>query len=200
MNDERRQFQRLPLPEPIDGWFGDFPVRLVNVSGTGVLVQCDESIDAGSRALLRFFWRGREIELLAELTRTGEDGAGLAFVDDASMIRDLIADSANELLRAQEANALGNREMNLYGDQTLTAASSTESSTFVTWTYHDNNWKSHRSLLPDQPANGFTVYAGEPEEQVAMLRRTYEGGDTETRHLTRVFAEMSVVNLPKRGQ
>lgn len=200
MSDERRQFQRLQLPEPVDGWFGDYPVRLINVSATGALVQSDEPIDFGARALLRFFWRGSEVELLAELTRSDGDDAGLAFVDDTTMLRNLIAGSAAELLRAQEANAMGNREQNVYGDQTLTAASSTESSTFVTWTYHADGWKSHRSLLADQPPNGFTVYAGEPEEQVAMLRRTYEGGDTETRKLTRVFAEMSVVNRPKPAQ
>lgn len=201
MNDERRQFQRLQLEEPLDGWFGDYAVRLINVSGTGALVQCDEPIESGARALLRFFWRGREVELLAEMSRSGADGAGLAFIDDdASMIRNLIADSANELLRAQEANAMGNREQNIYGDETLTAASSTVSSAFVTWTFNDNGWKSHVSLIPDQPPNGFTVYAGEPEDQVALLRRTYEGGDTETRRLTRVFAEMSVVNASKSAQ
>ena len=200
MSDERRQFQRLDFDEPLDGWFGDFAVRLMNVSGSGVLVECDDEIPAGARALLRFFWRGREVELLAELTRSGNDGAGLAFVDDPAVIRDLIAGSATELLRAQEANAMGNREQNVYGDETLTAASSKVSSTYVTWTLADGTWTGRHSLVADQPPNGFTVYAGEPEEQVAMLRRTYESGDAETRRLTRVFAEMSVVSRPKSAQ
>ena len=201
MSDERRQFQRLEFDEPLDGWFGDFPVRLINVSGSGVLVQCDEPIEAGARALLRFFWGGHEVELLAEMTRDGEDGAGLAFVDDPAMLRDLIADSATQLLRAQEANALGKREQNVvYGDQTLTAASSRVSSTYTTWLYEDNTWRSRRSLVPDQPPNGFTVYSGEPEDQVNLLKRTYEKGDAETRHLTRVFAELSVVNAPKQAR
>ncbi len=82
MSDERRQFQRLQLDEPLDGWFGDYAVRLINVSATGALVQCDDEIPAGARALLRFFWRGHELELLSELSRSGQDGDGLAFVDD----------------------------------------------------------------------------------------------------------------------
>jgi hypothetical protein len=200
VSDERRQFQRLPFEPPLDGWFGDFAVRLLNVSGSGVLVECDEDIPAGARALLRFFWRECEIELLAELTRSGGDGAGLAFVDDPAMIRDLIAGTATELLRAQEANAMGNREQNKYGDQTLTAASSRATSTYTTWIYEAGAWESRRSLIADQPPNGFTVYSGEPEEQVDLLKRTYESGDTETRKLTRVFAEMSVVSRPKPAQ
>ena len=200
MSDERRQFQRLPLEQPLDGWFGDFPVRLLNVSGSGVLVECGEEIPAGARALLRFYWRQQEVELLAELTRTGGDGAGLAFVDDPAVIRDMIADTATELLRAQEANAMGNREKNVYGDQTLTAASSRATSTYTIWLYENGTWKSRRSLVADQPPNGFTVYSGEPDEQVNLLKRTYETGDTETRRLTRIFAEMSVVNRPKPAQ
>jgi hypothetical protein len=81
------------------------------------------------------------------------------------------------------------------GDQTLTAASArAHPGSFVTWTLGDDGWKTHRSRLPDQPPNGFTVSAGEPEEQIALLCRTYESGDTQARHLTRMLAELSVVN------
>jgi len=197
---ERRRFQRLPFEQPLDGWFGDFAVRLLNVSGSGVLIECEETIPSGARALLRFYWRGREVEILAELTRSGSDGAGLAFVDDPAMIHELIAGAAHELLRAQEANATGNREKNVYGDQTLTAASSRATSTYTMWMYENGTWTSRRSLVADQPANGFTVYTGEPDEQVDMLKRTWESGDTETRRLTRVFAEMSVVSGTKPPQ
>jgi len=200
VSDERRQFQRLPFDRPLDGWFGDFSVRLLNVSGGGALVECDDAIPAGARALLRFYWLDREVELLAELTRSGGDGAGLAFVDDPAVIRELIAGTATELLRAQEANALGDRERNIYGDQTLTAASSKVTSTYTTWIWENGAWQSRRSLIAEQPANGFTVDSGEAEEQVELLKRTYESGDTETRRLTRVFAEMSVVSRPKLDQ
>ena len=164
------------MSDELDGWFGDYAVRLSNVSATGALVQCDEEIPAGARALLRFFRRGAELELLAEFT-----GSALTFLEDTL-----------ELLLAREANALGNRDQNVYGDQTLTAASSRDSSTFVTWILGANGWRSHPSLVADQPANGFTVYATEPEDQVALLRSTYENGDAEAQRLTRVFAEMSL--------
>jgi hypothetical protein len=195
VTDERRQFQRLNLIEPIDGWFGDYSVRLVNVSATGALIDSDEHIPDDARGLLRFFWRGKEIELLAETARRVDAQTGLAFLDESETLRGLIADSARELLLAQEANALGKREANVIGDQTLTAASAgARLAGYVTWTLSDKGWKSRRSLLPDQPPDGFTVAAGEADDQVAMLCRTYESGDAEARSLTRMFAELSVAS------
>lgn len=194
MSDERRQFQRLTLAEPLDGWFGDYAIRLLNLSATGALIDCDEPLPDDARALLRFYWRGAEIELLARTARQLETQTGLEFLEESDVLYALLSDSATELLRAQQANAEGARDANVFGDQTLTAASSrARLHGFVTWTLSDTGkWKATRSLLPDQPPNGFTVAAGEPEDQVAMLCRTYESGDTESRRLTRMFAELSV--------
>lgn len=193
MSDERRQFQRLTLVEPLDAWFGDFAVRLLNISAAGALIDADEPLPDDARALLRFYWRGAEIELLARTARNLSTQTGLEFLEESETLCTLLAQSANELLRAQEANAAGQREANVFGDETLTAGSArARLAGFVTWTLGDNGWKATRSLLPDQPPNGFTVAAGEPEDQVQLLCRTYESGDTESRRLTRMFAELSV--------
>jgi hypothetical protein len=193
VSDERRQFQRLNLVEPVDGWFGDFAVRLLNVSATGALIESDEPLPDDARALLRFFWRGTELEILAKTARQLAVQTGLEFLEDSETLRALIADSATELLRAQEANALGQRDANIVGDETLTAASAgARLAGYVTWTFGDAGWKARRSLLPDQPPDGFTVAASEPEDQVSLLCRTYEAGDAEARRLTRMLAEISV--------
>ena len=193
MSDERRQFQRLTLVEPLDAWFGDFAVRLLNISAAGALIDADEPLPDDARALLRFYWRGAEIELLARTARNLSTQTGLEFLEESETLCTLLAQSANELLRAQEANAAGQREANVFGDETLTAGSArARLAGFVTWTLGDNGWKATRSLLPDQPPNGFTVAAGEPDDQVQLLCRTYESGDTESRRLTRMFAELSV--------
>ena len=193
MTEERRQFQRLTLLEPVDGWFGDYAVRLLNVSATGALVEADEELPDDARGLLRFFWRGAEIELLAKTARKLAIQTGLEFLEESEELCRLIAASATELLLAQEANAAGRRDANVFGDETLTTASAASRvGGFVTWTYGDGGWKARRSLLPDQPPDGFTIQAGEPEDQVALLCRTYESGDTESRRLTRMLAEISV--------
>lgn len=192
MNDERRIYQRLTLTEPVDGWFGDFAVRLIDVSATGAQIETDEPIPTDSRGLLRFYWRNSEVEITAELVRSAELRAGLRFVEEDETLRGLIAMSAEELLRAFEANAAGHREENAVGDRTITSVSEVLGHGYMIWTLDDGEWRSRHSLLPDQPDNGFTIAAGEDEEQVTLLRSTYESGDAEARKLTRMLAELSV--------
>jgi hypothetical protein len=192
VSDERRQFQRLALSEPLDGWFGDYPVRLVDVSAVGALVEFEEPIPPAARALLRFYWRGRELEILTEVVRTDDRRSGLQFVEESAELWSLIANSATEILLAMEANARGDREANVVGDQTFTSALRPHATGLVSWILGPDGWKSHRVLLADQPEDGFTVSESEPEEQVELLRRTYEDGDTEARRMTRMLAELSV--------
>lgn len=194
MSEERRHFQRLHLTKPVDGWFGDYSVVIVEVSASGVKVIHDEEIPLGSRGLLRFSWRGVELELLAEITRTEGARSGLRLIDDSKELRDIIEKSATEVLRAQEANAGGDRARNVVGDETLTAASAgvRGSSGFLQYHLSSGRWKCHRVLLPEQPEDGFTVSANEPQEQIDLLCTTYENGDEESKRMTRMIAELSV--------
>lgn len=192
MADERRVYQRLTLTEPLDGWFGDFAVRMIDVSATGALIEYDEPIPDDARALLRFFWRNRHIEVLAETARTLERRAGLKFLEENDELCQAIAASATEILLALEANAKGIRGANALGDETLTAAWLRPISGFVRWIFKAGQWHSERATSADQPSDGFTIAAGEPDDQVALLCHTYESGDTEARRLTRMLAELSV--------
>jgi hypothetical protein len=195
VSDERRQFQRLALVEPLDGWFGDFPVRLIDVSATGALIESYEPLPSDARALLRFFWRGVALEIMAETARAGEQRTGVHFVEESADLWALIAGSATELLLALEANARGDRDANVVGDQTFTAAMHAHASGYVTWVLGADGWKSRPALLPQQPDDGFTISAGEAEDQVEMLRHTYELGDAEAKRLTRMLAELSVASV-----
>lgn len=193
MSDERRHFQRLTLVEPLDAWFGDFPVRLIDVSATGALVEHDEPIPSDARALLRFWWRGEEVEVTAETVRRADNRTGLHFLDESDALCRLIASSATEMLLALEANARGEREANLVGDETLTAAWRRPAKGYVRWIFdHAAGWQSEQSAVADQPEDGFTIAAAEPDDQVALLCRTYESGDAEAKKLTRMLAELSV--------
>jgi hypothetical protein len=192
VSDERRLYQRLTLVEPLDGWFGDFAIRLVDVSATGALIEFDEAIHDDARALLRFYWRGNEIEILAEIARTSERRAGLKFLEDNDELCRLIAESATEMLLAFEANAQGERAANVVGDETMTSAWRRPMSGFVRWILSGDQWHSENASRADQPDDGFTIAAGESDEQVALLCHTYESGDTEARRLTRMLAELSV--------
>lgn len=194
MSDERRAYQRLTLSEPLDGWFGDFAVRLVDVSASGAQIEHDEPIPSDARALLRFYWRGEEVEILAETARqVYANRVGVRFLEESDTLRGLIAMSAADVLRALEANARGDRAANVVGDETLTSAWRTHATGYVRWELEDGHWTPHYAREPHQPENGFTISANEADEQVEMLRRTYETGDAEARRLTRMLAELSVL-------
>lgn len=190
---ERRVYQRLHLRRPIDAWFGDFAVRLIDVSANGALVEYDDDIPAESRALLRFYWRGEAIEILATTARREGKHSGLHFLDDSEILRQLIAACATELLAAQEANASGERPIDFEADETLHAASfGPLASGFIVWTLHEDGWRAETSAQPDLPDHGFVVRAAESEEQIELLCRAYESGDAEARRLIRLLAELSV--------
>jgi len=193
VNDERRAYQRLTLTEPLDGWFGDFSVRLVDVSASGAQIEHDEPIPADARGLLRFWWRGQEVEILASTARTIEEHrSGVQFLEENETLRGLIAMSAADLLRALEANARGDRTANVIGEETLTSAWQRPIAGYVSWIYEGGAWSATPSRHNGQPPNGFTISAAEADDQVEMLRRTYESGDGEARRLTRMLAELSV--------
>lgn len=193
MSDERRASQRLTLRQPLDGWFGDYAVRLVDVSASGAQLEHEEPIPEEAHGLLRFWWRGEELEILARTARTiHEKCTAVEFAEDSPTLNAQIAVSAAELLRASEANARGDRAANVIGDETLTAASRTLLSGFISWTLTPDGWKANLAPDPTQPSDGFTISASVPEHEVEMLRRTYEAGDAESRSLTRMLAGLSV--------
>jgi hypothetical protein len=193
--------QRLHLTRPIDGWFGDYPVRLIDVNTNGAMIEHEDAIPVGTTGLLRFRWRDYQVDVAAETSRTIEGQSSLRYVGVHETLDVLIKQSAEEVLRAQEANAAGDREDNIVGDETLTSASAglRRGLGFLVYTYNDSVWSTRRSLLPEQPDDGFTVAAGETQEQIDMLCRTYERGDDEARQMTRMLAELSVAaRAPKQ--
>jgi PilZ domain len=194
MIEERRSFERLNLTKPIDGWFGDFSIMVVEVSVGGAKIVHDDPIPMGARGLLRFNWRGRELEVLSQITRSDGARSGLHFLEHCEDLVTLVNQWASEVLHAQEANADGDRAQNVVGDETLTAASAGARAMSGYLQYHlsADGWKCHRALLPDQPEDGFTVSANESQEQIDLLCRTYEGGDAEAKKMTRMIAQLSV--------
>jgi hypothetical protein len=182
------------LTKPLDGWFGDYSVQLVEVSARGAAMLHEDELPIGARALLRFAWRGEELEITAEIARTTGQRSGIHFIDDSADLRRMIELSALELLRAQEANATGDRERNVIGDETLTAASAGARALrgYLVFELDGGKWKSRVALVPDQPANGFTVAANESDEQIDLLCRTFESGGEEERRMTRMIAQLSI--------
>jgi hypothetical protein len=184
---------RLNLTKPLDGWFGDFLVTLIEITSDGATALHGDAIPNGARALLRFPWRGVDLEVTAEISGGSDGRSTLRFVDKSAELRQAIDASGDELLRAQVANLRGDREKNIIGEETLTSASLGARGLlgYIVFRLTPDGWQQTRSLLPDQPDDGFTVLADEPQEQIDMLCRTYESGDAETQKMMRSIAELS---------
>lgn len=194
---ERRKFQRLYLTKPLKGRFGNRPVNLVDVSATGALIEDGGNIPVGQKKNLRFTWRKKKVMIKAETVRTKQGRAGLRFLENSKQLRRLIKESATEMLRAQQANMEGNREENVVGDDTLTAASTgiLGKKGYMVYNLEQGVWTKRGALIAEQPPNGFTVSAAEPEDQVALLCDAYQRGDEEARRMTRLLAELSVATV-----
>ena len=111
-------------------------------------------------------------------------------------LRQMLADHVNRILRAQQANAMGNRDANVIdGDSTITslgAARRAAASGFSVFRLGPEGWTKRPALLPDQPPDGFTVFAYEDDEHLAGLCRAYEQADDQGRKLIRLMAELSI--------
>ena len=198
--NERRLYQRLNLTRPLEGSLDGITVRIVDVSAIGAQVELEDQT-LPPRGKLRFRWRDQDVALDAQVVRSTEDRAGLNFLGDDELLRKLIAESASEVLAAQQANSAGERELNVIatdevGEQTLTAASAgLRAKGWVMYTLTADGWKRRKSMLPDQPPDGFTVSAAEPEDQVQLLCQTYQHGDADARTMTRLLAELSAASV-----
>lgn len=216
-HEERRRFQRLDLTTPVPASFDGAEVELIEIGLVGALIRHAGPIEVGRSGHLRFPWEGTELSFECRVVRTEppDDHAGewfrsglevLAGLGTSSQrLRELIADHVARVVAAQEANALGLRELNrIDHDHTLTALGSARranESGFISWRLRETGWKRIPSLLPDQPADGFTVAAWEEDEQIAHLRKAYEEADDEGRQFLRMLAELSIseaTNIPPR--
>lgn len=105
--EQKRNAERLPLDEPLEGSVGGIAAKIVEVSAIGCRLEHQEKMSLGASTTLRFKWRDRSIEVRAKVARTQLKSAypnglyyetGLKFadaLDDAPPeIRDLLAEMA----------------------------------------------------------------------------------------------------------
>jgi len=187
MIDERRAFQRLNLTEPVEGAFGGVPLRIAEISARGVLAETDAPLQRRARGVIRFHWRGADVDAGAAVVWCEGGRAGFRFDEIPETLRKLLEDSVTEVLRDRGGD---------WPVEVVDAGEFPAADVFVVYTVDNGVWTRRTSLLPDQPPDGFTISPLEPQENVELLCRTFEHGDAETRRLTRLFAELSVTRLP----
>ena len=152
----------------------------------------------------------------------GDDGAtvyqsGLSFTgyegNALASLRELVATVVSRSLAEQVANARGigpviERNMPVFRSGVVATTSIDQNSSggrrllpasevvadrgYVRCSLNGRPWEKKWTRSPEQPAEGFTVLATEPAENVDQLCATYEKSTAEQRELIRVFARISV--------
>lgn len=146
--------------------------------------------------------------------------SGLRFIGSsnasADAIRRLILHQVADALEAQKANARGDiprymQRMQIFSPRGLLTADQAEvakvfeSTTglpymriarqrgYVRWTPSNGSWRTIRTRSPEQPEEGFTVWAYEDEDQLRELAEAWSNATPEMRRLIRLCAELSLV-------
>jgi hypothetical protein len=204
--EERREFQRLRLEEPLSGTFASSAITVVEIGVLGARVHHAAPLDA-SREELRFTGDGHEIAMRGEVVRTFEVPGGLAsgirFLaavgDSGDHLRTLLARLATRAIEERyDSSATRLRIRPVDGDRTVRGVDAQ----FISYRLERGGWQKRNIFLPEQPQVGFTVARGEDSEEMLRLCAVYEASDEEGRRLIRLFAELSVseaMQIPPRS-
>jgi len=190
--------------------FGATPAIVLDITDAGARIEHFVGLDVGRRGRFRLAWRDKTVEVEATVVRcrvqrfgVGDEGttvyqSGLFFsdyVEDAAgTLRDLVSTHVARSLAEQVANARGigpvtERNMPVFRSGTVAAAVDRG---YVRCTMNGNRFDKKWSRTPEQPDEGFTVLASEPNEHVDQLCELYLRSSPEDREFIRKLAKVSV--------
>jgi hypothetical protein len=218
---ERRSKQRIQLTRAIAARLGTMSVVILDVTDSGARVEHFTRLDVGRKIRLRFMWQIASIEVEAKVVACrvhrfahGDDGAtvyqsGLFFTgferDSQTMLQEMVTRMVSLSLAEQVANARGlgpvlENEMPVFreGVVATTRIDTKVGRGYLRCTFIDNRrWEKKWSRTPEQPPDGFTLLATEPDDHVNQLCDTYKHCDRHQRELIRVLAQLSVEEAQK---
>ena len=205
--EERREFQRLTLGEPVSARLDGQDVKLLEIGILGARIRHGFPILGKMTGLLSFPWRGKSIELDCVVVRTspaaadGQQQSGLQFsrargVSD-ELLRDMLSEKVRPVLEARRSDPGSIPIHDIDADVTIRP----RDAGYFCYRLESGQWQKTRAFLPEQPAVGFTVAKHENAREIERLCRAYQNADAEGRRLIRLFAELSVseaMHLPPR--
>lgn len=196
--DERREFQRLHLPDVLSATFNSLSVSVSEIGILGARIRHEQPVEA-TRGDLRLTWNGAPIVMRCEVVRSLPEESALRFLaaleDSGDRLREMLAALVRKALDERYENSATRLKIRhaVDGDKTIRGADAN----FISYRLEDGAWKRRHVFLPEQPAMGFTVARGEDAEEMRRLCEVYEASDDEGRRLIRLFAELSVSSALK---
>ena len=201
-NEERREFQRLDLREPLQAILGGSSVDIIDLGILGARIESD-SLPAIDSCTLTLSANGADISLECEVvhrfefTSTRRQGAGLAFTSAATGSDTRLRELLTKLVREQLASLPATASSGPAFDAEQTAMRIP--APFTSHRLGEHGWTKRAAFLASQPENGFTLPAAIPSSEVHKLRQEFEQAGDEARKLIRLFAELrvsEVLHLP----
>jgi hypothetical protein len=200
----QRQSPRVILRNPRRGRFGDDEVLVLEMGLGGAKFEHAQRFDVGRAATftcgpLATAGSVRHSVLLPAKTGVVYQ-SGIAFTDLADRARDLLL----ELLVHEAEQQVSEWEANLRGEGPDRAArkpvrQSVVAVRFLSLRYLHRGWLRTITADPNQPNDGITIVETTPDEEVAILRESYERADEETRDFMRQVAMLSILESMRGG-
>jgi hypothetical protein len=191
----------LRLAKPIPAKLGAEALLLLDVGPSHALLSGRCSYAPGTEHELAFAEAGFRVRVRCVITGVADHHVApntdvlVRFLEESEALADFVARYAEQIRRAETANAEGNAGGNVIdGDRTLSDLGSAARSkeTFLRCQFRSGSWRREVTTTRDQPADGFTVAASETEDQVLLLQLAYEESDAHERGLLREFAAASL--------
>lgn len=197
---ERRRVSRVTLNALAS--LGAAGAEIVNLSLSGARLESSQRFVPGSQTVLSFSSAGALVKISAKIERCRLDrfsqstavyDVGISFPIPQQSIAEVVATELSETMRRQKANAAGVVPMAgpSFGEQ-LAERLTRRTGAYLRLTLEKGLWTSDIVASPRQPESGFTVDAGERQEQVALLQRTYAAGDGDTRRMIARLAALTI--------
>lgn len=191
----------LRLAKPIPATYGDQRVLVLDLGPWGALLsgQCDYL--QGAEHDLVFLDRRGDVSVRGTVTGVADhDLSGhrdllIRFTEPGVGLSDYIERYREQIRRAELANAEGDMERNVIdGDRMLSDLGSAARSNepFVRCRLNGGVWTREITADREQPPDGFTISAAEPEDQIALLQVAYEEADDADRNAIREFAAVTL--------
>ncbi len=217
MTGERRQHSgRITFRMPRAATFGSHKVVLSDLGSSGAGIRHREQIAPGAIDQLTFRLEREQHSIRCVLRRSRlelvdvgnkkayiyHSGLQFAALEGSTVsIRNAIRKRVERALLRQRADAWADPSV-MKGVDESSGSFSTDLLTswmnarpFIRCRLDEKGrWEQERVDDSEQPERGFTISADEKEEDVALLRRTYEIASAEQKSLIRLFARLSIEN------
>lgn len=194
-----RQTPRVILRTPRRGRFGEEEILVLEMGLGGAKFEHSPRLDVARVAMFVCGPLTTEATVRHSVLLPAKTGVvyqtGVEFTNVGQTEHDLLMD----LLVHEAQEQVIEWESNLQGVEPPTpparraARQSAVAVRFLALRRKGGRWEHKITSDPNQPADGITILESTPEEEVAVLKRTFEGADEVTREFMRRVAQVSIL-------